>query len=92
MGTGSFVDETLWPEFQEINSELGSYLQQVTDRVVKKVLHEDTSEAAIVDTPIKTDTGKQGFSTETASLSPKEEAGRIIKKKRKKRKKRKRKR
>jgi hypothetical protein len=48
-----FVDETLWPEFQEINSELNAYLQEVTDRVVKKVLHEDASEAVVVDRPLE---------------------------------------
>ena len=31
----TFVDETLWPEFQKISSELDMYLQEVTDRVVK---------------------------------------------------------
>jgi hypothetical protein len=31
-----FVAETLWPEFQKINDELNAYLQEVTDRVIKK--------------------------------------------------------
>jgi hypothetical protein len=79
---GSFVDETLWPEFQEINSELGSYLQQTTDSVIKKVLHEDISEAAVVDRPI---------TAEPVTITDKEEEGQSIKKKRRKRKKRKRK-
>ena len=48
-----FVDETLWPEFQKINSELNAYLQEVTDRVVKQVLHEDASEAVVVDRPLE---------------------------------------
>jgi tRNA nucleotidyltransferase (CCA-adding enzyme) len=48
-----FVDETLWPEFQKINSELNAYLQEVTDRVVKKVLHEDASDAVVVDRPLE---------------------------------------
>ena len=29
-----FVDDTLWPEFQEISDTLRSYLSDVTDRVV----------------------------------------------------------
>jgi tRNA nucleotidyltransferase (CCA-adding enzyme) len=48
-----FVDETLWPEFQKINEELNSYLHEVTDRVVKKVLHEDSSDAVVVDEPLQ---------------------------------------
>ena len=49
----SFVDETLWPEFQKISSELDTYLQEVTDRVVKEVLHEDSSDVIIVDQPLQ---------------------------------------
>jgi len=50
-----FVDETLWPEFQKINSELNTYLHEVTDRVVKQVLHEDSSDAVVVDRPLEID-------------------------------------
>lgn len=48
-----FVDETLWPEFQKINSELTAYLQEVTDRVVTQVLHEDASDAVVVERPLE---------------------------------------
>jgi len=51
-----FVDETLWPEFQKINSELNAYLQEVTDRVIKQVLHEDVSDAVVVDRPLEIET------------------------------------
>jgi hypothetical protein len=44
-----FVDETLWPEFQELSETLRTYLSEVTDRVVAEVLHEDRSEAAVVE-------------------------------------------
>jgi len=47
-----FVDETLWPEFQKINEELIAYLQDVTDRVVKQVLHQDSSDVTVVDQPL----------------------------------------
>jgi tRNA nucleotidyltransferase (CCA-adding enzyme) len=50
-----FVSETLWPEFQKINAELNAYLQEVTDRVVKEVLHEDSSDAVVVDRPLQLD-------------------------------------
>ncbi len=43
-----FVDETLWPEFQEISEVLRGYLNEVTDRVVAQVLHADSSEAEVV--------------------------------------------
>ncbi len=48
-----FVAETIWPEFQKINAGLNAYLQEVTDRVVKKVLHEDSSDAVVVDRPLQ---------------------------------------
>jgi hypothetical protein len=40
-----FVDETLWPEFQQLSATLRSYLDEVTERVVRDVLHADSSEA-----------------------------------------------
>jgi tRNA nucleotidyltransferase (CCA-adding enzyme) len=54
-----FVAETLWPEFQKINAELNAYLQEVTDRVIKKVLHEDSSDVIIVDRPLQLDEGPE---------------------------------
>lgn len=46
-----FVDETLWPEYQEISETLHSYLSEVTDRVVSQVIHQDSSEADVVEEP-----------------------------------------
>lgn len=46
-----FVDETLWPEFQEISETLRSYLSGVTDRVVRQVIHQDCSEAEVIEKP-----------------------------------------
>lgn len=43
-----FVDETLWPEFQEIAKTLEVYLSEITDRVVSRVIHQDSSEADVV--------------------------------------------
>ena len=43
-----FVEETLWPEFQELSETLQDYLSTVTERVVSQVLHEDHSEASVV--------------------------------------------
>jgi hypothetical protein len=46
-----FVDETLWPEFQEISETLRIYLSDVTDRVVHQVIHQDSSEAEVIEEP-----------------------------------------
>ena len=46
-----FVDETLWPEFQEFSETLRSYLSDVTDRVVQQVIHQDSSEAEVIEKP-----------------------------------------
>jgi len=43
-----FVDETLWPQYQQISETLRTYLSEVTDRVVSQVLSEDLSEAVEV--------------------------------------------
>jgi len=43
-----FVDETLWPQFQQVSETLRTYLSEVTDRVVSQVLSEDLSEAVEV--------------------------------------------
>lgn len=40
-----FVNETLWPEFQQISGVLRTYLDEVTDRVIAAAIHHDTSEA-----------------------------------------------
>jgi len=41
-----FVDQVLWPEFQELNTALMQYLNEVTTRVIREEVHGDTSEAA----------------------------------------------
>ena len=46
-----FVNETLWPEFQEIFETLQNYLSEITDRVVHQVIHQDHSEADIIGKP-----------------------------------------
>jgi len=43
-----FLNETLWPEFQELNATLVSYLDEVTTRVVSQGVHADRSEASVV--------------------------------------------
>lgn len=46
-----FVDETLWPEFQQLAETLKGYLDEITERVVGEVLHGDSSEAEEVAAP-----------------------------------------
>ena len=66
----SFVEETLWPEFQRINAELANYLQEVTDRIVKRVLHEDSSEAIIVEQPLKIGLEQSSVSKDSKNEKP----------------------
>jgi len=40
----SFVDDTLWPEYQQIASAMRSYIGQVTDRILAEVIHRDSSD------------------------------------------------
>ncbi len=42
----SFVDQVLWPEFQEMNAALTQHLNKVTTRIIREEVHRDTSEAA----------------------------------------------
>jgi hypothetical protein len=39
-----FVDETLWPEFVELNKTLQTYLSDVTQRVIAEGIAADTSD------------------------------------------------
>ena len=44
----TFVNEILWKEYQELNEVLRSYLQEVTDRVIRESINADSSEAEVV--------------------------------------------
>jgi hypothetical protein len=48
-----FVHETLWPEFQQINAAMRTYLDEVTDRIIADAIHGDSSEASEVAAPPK---------------------------------------
>lgn len=48
-----FVNETLWPEFQQISESLRTYLSDVTDRIVHEVIHQDSSEAEVLESPLQ---------------------------------------
>jgi tRNA nucleotidyltransferase (CCA-adding enzyme) len=40
----SFVDDTLWPEYQQLASAIRGYIDQITDRIVADVIHRDASD------------------------------------------------
>ena len=42
-----FVNETLWPEFTELNKTLAAFLAEVTDRVIAEGLNPDKSEVEV---------------------------------------------
>ena len=46
-----FINEVLWPEFQELDKALRHYLNEVTTRIIRDEVHKDTSEAAEMETP-----------------------------------------
>jgi hypothetical protein len=56
----SFMDQTLWPEYQELSRELQTYLSEVTDRVIREAIHGDDSDAEEVEEPKQLD-GRQGM-------------------------------
>jgi hypothetical protein len=42
-----FVDETLWPEFVELDRTLQSYLTEETNRVIAESINKDTSDVEV---------------------------------------------
>lgn len=41
-----FVDETLWPEFEQLSRVLRKHLEELTTRVIAAAIHQDVSEAS----------------------------------------------
>jgi hypothetical protein len=41
----AFIHKTLWPEYQELQAELHSYLNQATERIIREEVFGDTAEA-----------------------------------------------
>jgi len=42
--TASFVNEALWPEFQELNATLRAHLDSVTSNIIKRAIHANDAE------------------------------------------------
>ena len=49
----SFVDEVLWPEFQELSAALSAYLSEITERLIREEVHGETSDAEERDEPVR---------------------------------------
>ncbi len=47
----SFVEQILWPEFEELNAALTAYLSEITERVIREEVHGETGDADEVDEP-----------------------------------------
>ena len=41
----SFIDRTLWPEYQEIKGALDEYLNEATERIIREEVYGDAREA-----------------------------------------------
>src|ERR1700674_5111560 len=49
----SFIEQVLWPEFQELNAALIAYLSQITEKVIREEVHGETGDAEEVDEPAR---------------------------------------
>jgi hypothetical protein len=47
----SFIDQVLWPEFQELSNALTGYLSEITDRLIKEEVHGELQDAEEVEQP-----------------------------------------
>ena len=50
---GSFVQQVLWPEFQELNAALIAYLAESTESVIREEVHGKTPDAEELDEPVR---------------------------------------
>jgi hypothetical protein len=50
----SFVDQTLWPEFEKLSDTLTSYVDEITDRLISEGIYKDNSEADVIEETPKT--------------------------------------
>ena len=46
--SNSFVDEILWPEFQELDKTLKEYLDKVTNDIISQSVYADSGEAEVI--------------------------------------------
>ena len=41
----AFIDDVLWPEFEQINAALVEYLSQITERVIREEVYGNVADA-----------------------------------------------
>ena len=41
----SFVEQVLWPEFEELSNKLTAYLAEVTEKLIREEVHGETTDA-----------------------------------------------
>ncbi len=41
----SFIDKTLWPEYQQLKTALDEYLSEATERIIREEVHRNDAEA-----------------------------------------------
>jgi hypothetical protein len=46
-----FVEQVLWPEFEELSAALTAYLSEITERVIREEVHGETGDADEVEEP-----------------------------------------
>lgn len=44
----SFVDETLWPQFEKLNHTLREYLEETTHKIICETIHSDSSDPEVI--------------------------------------------
>ncbi len=47
----SFIDQVLWPEFEDLSAALSAYLSEITERVIREEVHGETGDADEIDEP-----------------------------------------
>ncbi len=52
-GPKSFIERTLWPEFQELNAALVAYLSEINEKVIHEEVHGETGDAEEVEEPTR---------------------------------------
>jgi hypothetical protein len=44
----TFLDNTLWPEYEKLNDALRTYLEEITEKVIIESVNPDTSESDVI--------------------------------------------
>ena len=47
----TFVEQVLWPEFEDLSAALTSYLSEITEKVIREEVHRETGDADEVEDP-----------------------------------------